>query len=230
VADGSITPGEYGRGFDVTFNDDANHGRLYSSSKSRTKTPEDLSVQIHLAHTDRNLFLAFRVRDQFIDSDETDASVPERNDSIEVFINGDHVANDFTPHTVPYERSLKLGGNREGFELIADVTGHQDTVAHDFTNADWRAKSSRTPDGYIIEFEIPLTLIDTRDGPEFAPAKCGSELLVNFAFIDNDDSPTSGQMDYGIFCAEDPNLSPFLGGEDFWTVSLRLTPTPALAR
>jgi hypothetical protein len=87
--------------------------------------------------------------------------------------------------------------------------------------------TSRTPDGYIIEFEIPLALIDTRDGPEFVPATGGSELLVNFGITDNDDPQTSGQTDYAIFWAEDPNLTPYLGGEDFWTVSLRLVPKPA---
>ena len=29
-----------------------------------------------------------------------------------------------------------------------------------------------------------------------------------------------------MFWAEDPRLSPFLGGEDTWTVALRLVPEP----
>jgi hypothetical protein len=41
------------------------------------------------------------------------------------------------------------------------------------------------------------------------------------------DAPVSDQTDYGIFWAEDPDLSPNMGGEDFWTVSLRLVPKPA---
>src|SRR5262245_33023392 len=100
------------------------------------------------------------------------------------------------------------------------------------TNTPWARLSptptgrwARTADGYIIEFEVPLALIDTRDGPEFVPATSGSELLVNFGFNDND-APVSAQTEYAIFWAEDPNLSPFLGGEDFWTVSLRLVPKP----
>jgi hypothetical protein len=36
----------------------------------------------------------------------------------------------------------------------------------------------------------------------------------------------SDRTDYGIFWAEDPGLSPQEGGEDFWTVSLRLVPKP----
>ena len=66
--------------------------------------------------------------------------------------------------------------------------GTKTRTALDFTNADWKVGTSRTADGYIIEFEIPLALIDTRDGPEYVPATSGSELLVNFGIIDNDDS------------------------------------------
>jgi hypothetical protein len=33
--------------------------------------------------------------------------------------------------------------------------------------------------------------------------------------------------DIGIFWAEDPDIIPYMGGEDFWTVSLRLVPKPA---
>ena len=86
-----------------------------------------------------------------------------------------------------------------------------------------RACSYRTADGYLVEFEIPLAVIDTRDGPEFLPAASGSELLVNFCITDND-AETSAQTDFGTFWAEDPHLTPYHGGEDFWTVSLRLVP------
>ena len=222
VADGRIAPGEYGPGIEVRFDDDANPGRLWSWGKSRSKTPDDLSVRVHAAHTDRSLFLAFRVRDQFVDASELDARVPWWNDSVEVYINGDHRSNDSVPGflfpCVPL-------GNREGFQLIADAGGHQSTRATGFTDADWKLGTSRTPDGYIVEFEIPLALIDTRDGPEYVPATSGSELLVNFGVTDND-APVSDQTDYGIFWAEDPDLSPQEGGEDFWTVSLRLVPRP----
>jgi hypothetical protein len=221
VADGRIAPGEYGPSIEATFDDDANPGRMYLGYKSRSKTPEDLSVRVHAAHTDRSLFLAFLVRDQFVDASEQDAKHPFFNDSVEVFINGDNVANDVTPGLFVVGET----GNREGFQLVADAEGHQYTVGEALTNADWKIGTSRTPDGYIIEFEVPLALIDTRDGPEFVPATSGSELLVNFGFNDND-APVSGQTDYAIFWAEDPNLAPYLGGEDFWTVSLRLVPKP----
>jgi hypothetical protein len=218
VPDGQTAPGEYGPGVDAKFDDDVNPGRLWLWGKSRTKTPDDLSVRVHAAYTDRSLFLAFHVRDQFVSVDEDKRANATLNDSVEVFINGDQVANDMT---FVYDRNPI--GNREGFQLIADAGSHQLTVPESFTNAHWKVGTSRAPDGYVVEFEIPLALIDTRDGPEFVPASSGSELLVNFG-INDLDGPQGQQADYAIFWAEDPRLSPFFGGEDFWTVRLRLVP------
>jgi hypothetical protein len=221
VADGRIGPGEYGPSVEATFDHDTNPGRLWAGSRSRSKTADDLSVQIHTAYTEQSLFLAFRVRDQHVNAGERDARAPWGNDSVEVYINGDHVANDMPPGLLgPFGI-----GNREGFHLIADAGGQQYTDASGFGNAGWKVGTSRTDDGYIIEFEIPLALIDTRDGPEYMPATSGSELLVNF-FLNDNDAPVSVRTDYGIFWAEDPALSPILGGEDFWTVNLRLVPKP----
>jgi serine/threonine protein kinase/tetratricopeptide (TPR) repeat protein len=224
VADGRIAPQEYGPGIEATFNDDSNPGRLWAWGKSRSKTPDDLSVQVHASYTDRSLFLAFRVRDQFVDAGDRDKDVnPVLNDCVDVFINGDQVANDMTP-VCP---AGGLVGNREGFQLVADAGGHQWTATNAFANGDWKVGTSRTPDGYILEFEIPLALIDTRDGPEYMPAASGSELLLNFGIADVDDLlKLNRQVDYAIFWAEDPAVSPFWGGEDFWTVSLRLVPKP----
>jgi tetratricopeptide (TPR) repeat protein len=221
VADGRIAPGEYGPGIEATFDGDANLGRLWAGSKSRSKPPDDLSMRISTAYTDRSLFLAFQVRDQLVVAAEQNAKIPRDNDAIAVFINGDQVANDMLP--TPTAGSPP--GNREGFQLGADAAGHQYTNSS-FTNADWKVGTSRTPAGYIIEFEIPLALIDTRDGPEYVPATRGSELLVNFAITDND-APVNVKTERGIFWAEDPAIGLYEGGEEFWTVALRLVPKPA---
>jgi serine/threonine protein kinase/tetratricopeptide (TPR) repeat protein len=221
VADGRIEPREYGPGIEARFDRDTNPGRLYAFFKSRSKTPDDLSAVIYTAHTDQSLFVAFRVRDQFVDDSDLDAHIAHWNDSVQVYINGDHVANDLTPVFLTGQT-----GNPEGFQLTADAAGHRDAAPAEFAKAAWKVGTSRTADGYIVEFEIPLAMIDTRDGPEFVPAASGSELLVNFGIIDND-APVHEESDYAIFWAEDPDVSPFTGGEDFWTVSLRLAPKPA---
>src|SRR5262249_37395442 len=144
VVDGRIAPGEYGSPIEVTFEGDANPGRMYLWYKSRSKTPDDLSVRVQAAHTDRSLFLAFRVRDQFVDASERDAKVPFANDAVEVYINGDHVANDLLPSLLA--RSLLTRGcpfdNCEALQLIADAGGHQFTGTTAFTNSDWKVGAS----------------------------------------------------------------------------------------
>jgi hypothetical protein len=46
--------------------------------------------------------------------------------------------------------------------------------------------TSRLVDGYVIEFEIPLGLIDTADGAPYTPATTGSFVWFNAAVNDND--------------------------------------------
>jgi serine/threonine protein kinase/tetratricopeptide (TPR) repeat protein len=221
IADGRIGAEEYGPGIEATFDGDTNPGRLYAWANSHSKTPEDLSVRVHTAYTDRSLFLAFQVRDQLVYVSELSGIQTWRNDSVEVCLNGDHVANDLTPVW-----GTAGVGNREGFQLVADARGRQNTMSVDFTNADWKVGTSRTADGYIIEFEVPLALIDTRDGPAYVPAVGGSDILFNFGIFDCDD-PQNYLPDDGIFWSEDPDLSSWNGGEDFWTVRLRLLPKRA---
>jgi hypothetical protein len=220
VADGRIGDDEYGPGIEARFDDDVNPGGL-QESKSRSKTPDDLSYQFHAAYTDRSLFLAFRVRDQFVEASKSNAWW--LHDGACLYINGDQVANDQLPLL-----SAKEVGSREGFYLGSTLGGHRSAVPNDLTAADWKVGTSRTADGYNMEFEIPLALIDTRDGPEYVPATCGSEIRFNFEIMDSD-QPQSGrqEMDYGIFWVEHPQLEPMEGGEDFWTVSLRLAPKPS---
>jgi serine/threonine protein kinase len=219
VADGKVDPDEYGAGIEARFDRDDNPGRMWSGGHARRKTPEDLSVRVHAAYTTRSLFLAFVARDQYVDRGQQEHDQPFTNDGVEVFINGDRVANDLTAFGM-------ARGNREGFQLVADAGGRKLCQADGITDADWKVGTSLTAEGYIIEFEIPLDLIDTKDGPEVVPAAGGSEFLVNFAFNDVD-APIHRQTDYAIFWAEDPSVTPYFGGEDFWTVSLRLVPKPA---
>jgi hypothetical protein len=81
----------------------------------------------------------------------------------------------------------------------------------------------------VIEFEIPLDLIDTQDGPGFRPATTGSELRMNVSILDYDE-PANRPGAYGVLWSEDRQWSLAHGGEDFWPVALRLTPAPAPRR
>jgi hypothetical protein len=82
--------------------------------------------------------------------------------------------------------------------------------------------AGRTDRGFVIEFEIPLRLIDTQDGPGERPAATGSTLFLNAGVNDND-TVLSKQSYYGMLWSEHPLVWPPMG-EDFWPVRLRLSP------
>ena len=104
---------------------------------------------------------------------------------------------------------------------MADAAGHQYTLSDTFKNADWKAATKRTDDGYVIEIEIPLKLIDTMDGQPFAPAGPGS--LLNFALaITDNDAEVSNQMSYAYLRTSKSNISPWIGKEDAWKFALKL--------
>jgi hypothetical protein len=185
-----------------------------------TKDPADLSYQVLAAHTDPALYLAVHVRDQFIYDQEFDRRTPHCNDHVESFINGDLDAND-----MPKEMPGTHDGNPEGFQLVRDAAGHQLSSGLGLANDMWSVATGRTSDGYIIEIEIPLNSIDTRDGPESIPPSTGSFLLRNVAVSDNDEFVAT-RTNYAAFWndGEKKGASFFLQGEDFWTIGLSLTP------
>ena len=210
--DGRIGPDEYGPGYFVRFDDAANPGVLFAGTTARSKAPDDYSYRLRAAHTNSALYLAFEVRDQDVQVNP-DASQAPFSDSIGLFIDGDHVPNDFDP--------INRSGNREGFQIAADADGHQFTLASDLTNSDWKVGTSRVDGGYVLEFEIPLTSIDTQDGPGTTPAKTGDTLRFNVGGSDKD---AVGGRNIAILWAECSAVSPYSGGEGVWTVALRLLP------
>jgi eukaryotic-like serine/threonine-protein kinase len=215
VADGEVKSGEYGPSVTAEFADDDNPGRLWTGSRDRAKAPDDLSYRVSAAHTATTLFVAVEVRDQFLDDDQTEGNGIYLNDCVELVINGDRVANDLTPSN--------LAGSREGFQILCDAHGSRRTGARDFTNEDWRVGTRVVPGGYIVEFEVPLRLIDTRDGPGEAPAKTGDLLLMNVAVYDNDER-VAAQDNVGLLWSDDPRYRSFQGGEVTWAVGLDLAP------
>jgi hypothetical protein len=183
------------------------------TDSTTSKTRADLSMEAYAAYTKTSLFLAFKVHDQFVDAQEVDAEMPFWNDSIELFIDADHVANDFFP----------TSGTSEGFQLIVDAAGHQYTKSS-FTDADWRAVARRTADGYAVEIEIPLALIDTKDGPGAVPAGPGTLLHFAMAINDNDEN-VSKQACYAYLRTPKQTNSPYFGREPCWTFGIKLEPS-----
>jgi hypothetical protein len=172
---------------------------------------------MYAAHTARALFLALRVRDQSVRATPAAAHTPWLNDCVEVYFDGDRMANDWSPAV--YE------GSHEGFRVGADALGNQFHMLLSFEviESRWKVATSRTEDGYVVEFEVPLELIDTQDGPGFKPATTGALLRMNMNILDYDD-PSGEPAAYGVFWAEDRQWSLRHGGEDFWAASLFLAP------
>jgi serine/threonine protein kinase len=220
VADGLIGPSEYGPAVEVDFSEVSRFGALAAGigNPALSKTPADLSVRLQAACSDRSLFLAFSVRDQFIDTPAADQPNPHLNDCVEVFLDGDHALNDFNPN------NESTTGSREGFQLLTGAAGHQQTVSADFTNSDWKAATERTRDGYVVELEIPLSLIDTQDGPGTIPARPGS--LIHFGMaIDDYDENVDRQRSFAYLRTGNNVLSPFQGRERSWTMGIKLEGT-----
>ncbi len=222
VCDGFISPGEYGLGLFVDMSDNVNPGLFWKFTNRTTATHSDLSYTIYSAHTLSTLFIAFAVSDQFIDDQIADANLPFRNDSVELFLDADRVSNDLNPLQTNF-----APGTKEGFQIISDVLGNKYSAASDFTNADWTVATQRTADGYVIEFAIPLNLLDTLDGPGFIPATTGSIIRFN-AVVNDNDSFVSAQTGVSILWRPADGESPYREGEPGWAVDLALTPTPAL--
>ena len=214
VLDGQISDLEYGPATSIDFTSPSNPGRLWAGSIDFSKTEADLSYDFAAAHTSTSLFLGVRVRDQVLDTDDTRRVW--QNDSIEVFVDGDQVANDFT--------LTDKRGSGEGFQLIADVNGKKGMASTDFKQRDWKVASQVTDDGYSIEFEIPLSLIDTHDGPEHLPASTGSLLFFNVAI--NDQDRRIGDSDCIMWADDLIRARPHQEGEGVWSVGLQLIEQP----
>jgi hypothetical protein len=222
VADGIIQEGEYGNAWyvDFTFTANSRFGGFASGTldRSQGRTPDDLSVRLRTAYSDKSLFLATQVRDQFIDDQEEVQGHPQWNDCIEIFIDGDRVSNDFGVQGGGYV------GSSEGFQLLADSAGHQATTSRDFSNNDWKTAARRYNEGYVIEVEIPLALIDVKDGPGKVAVGPGSQINLGLGITDND-AAEQYQTSYAFIRARPGFKPPIWGFEDSWSFGIKLAPS-----
>jgi hypothetical protein len=225
LADGVIGQGEYGPGLTITWTADntlAAFENQLTGDPTHNKPPGDLTITLYTAYSDTSLFFAFQVRDQFVDAQEEDRETPHQNDGVEVFVDGDRVANDFDWMTQADAASNEVRPS-EGFQLLADAAGHQFTRAQAFSNSDWKAAAGRTADGYIIEMEVPLALIDTQDGEGFTPPGPGT--LLNFAMaVTDNDAEVRKQVSYAYLRTRQTTASPWVGREAAWKFAIKLEP------
>lgn len=219
--DGVIAPGEYNSPFYVDFTGHPNPGQFWSGSATSTLPATQLSSLIYGGYTSSTLYLAFKVTDPPVAGQSIDPSHPWFNNAVELFIGGVPGSPDFTPPN--------RTGSRAAFQIIADSFGNKFTLAgtagNSFTNADWSVATTRSATGYVIEFAIPLSLIQTPTGI----AGPNSNLAFNVGW-DANYNLTPGQEYQGILwhIVLPGADSPFATGIAGWAVDLQLAP-PDLA-
>jgi hypothetical protein len=94
-----------------------------------------------------------------------------------------------------------------------------------FTNSDWSVATSTSSGqaGYVVEFGIPLSVIQTSSGN----AGLGSSLMFNVG-IDDNNTTTPFQENQGVLWLPSNGNSPYLAGETSWVVALNLVvPEPS---
>lgn len=216
VLDGVIGAGEYaGTPLHVSFllDDDENPGRLHPQliGFDWEDSDEDLSYDLYAAHTSSALHLGFRVFDDILDIQDIDWDTPWENDAIELFVNADNDPEDMTP--------ADRTSTPEGFQIISDALGNQlraDVIP-------FQVGTKLLDDGYVIEFRVPFTSMDTKSGAGVTPPSTGSILGFEVGTTDNDRDLDNNQDTYGQLWRLDGEASGYGCGEPCWHVGLELS-------
>ena len=181
--DGTISPGEYDDAFsvDVRFDyPDSPPGIVALGSVSDSS---DLSYKVYAMYDADNLYIAVDVTDDQIYVDSPDE--PWEDDRVGVRIDGDEVSNDPWPNC-----------NEEGFQIMVNADGSVGSLGLTY-GTDWFAAAGLRTGGYIVEFRIPLSSIDMKDGPGETNPTLGSS--VGFTVIVNDDDDGGNREAYTLW-------------------------------
>jgi len=147
--------------------------------------PTDLNFATLALYTSTDLFIAVDVED---DTFHDDSDQIWQNDGVELYIDGDLVANDLAVH---WDHA-----NLEGFQVLIDLRNEAGDWGIEF-GPEWSALTRTYDGGYVAEFRIPLSSIDTRDGPDVAHPVPGDQIGLNISVNDDDDG--GSKEHYGIW-------------------------------
>ena len=242
TADGRIAAAEYPNSCRFSFADRTNPGKPFPPLDTIEPVDDseenDLSLVLHLGHTDEFLFLGFEVTDEFLDLQQGVNAFT--NDSVELFINADLAIDDFNPNTVGRNSNL------EGFQIVADAAGDGDLSLNNRFSSGGRppvpvgiedgnptvpqggeyfSAGLPTDTGWVVEFQLPLASLDTDsdENDSVVAAKTGDTMLMNFSVNDNDVEGAGGQDTHAmLWVVEGDERSPFGGGENVFVVPLKL--------
>ena len=229
VADGVIGENEYPNVCHYTFGELENPGSPLPGKEGLMEEingsfENDLSVDMHVAHTDQFVFFGFDVTDEFLDVEEgVDAW---RNDGVELWVNPDLDLDDSQPFDI----------NNEAFKVVGDVTGDGDIELNNRSGLVLAPAPEAPPNGdeffsagvpsdkgWVVELQIPLAGLDkdSDGGASIVPMETGDIMLINWVVNDTDED--GGRNNAPLWVVEDDPREPQAGQEHVWPVPLQLT-------
>lgn len=169
---------------------------------------DDLSYKVRAIYDNENLYIRVDVADDVIYDDGPCDICPWNDDDVELFFNGDLVANDFVP---PFP-----GIGKEASQILVDPGGDMWTTPGGATNintwgVDWEAAVGMTSRGWMAEFRLALASIDIIDGPGEQAAGPGD--YIGFNVVVGDDDNGGNPYNAGPppdFLLDDPAVDGFL--------------------
>src|SRR5215467_210199 len=128
----------------------------------------DSSFTIYALYDDSNLYVAVDVTDDII---ICDGPVPYLDDDAEIMIDGDRQPGDAHMALVCGPNNPNCPNpvvNNEGFKLTTSVCNQSLTDPSNNPSIVWESKAGLRPQGFVVEFQIPLDSINTNDTSWFS--------------------------------------------------------------
>ncbi len=175
VIDGVIDTAEWGRASTWQVTVDTNltdgiRGGNFADAAGRPADNSDLSFQIYAGYDATNLYVAVRVTDSAVLTDNATANsysdVTWLDDSVEVFIDGDN--GDFEGRNTDQYVEGGTNSTKSGQFVITPNNSHNDWGQQSGTTPGfgedkvWFARSTTNATGYDAEFRFPLKSIGDR--------------------------------------------------------------------
>ena len=162
--------------------------------------PADSSFTVYTLYDDSNLYVAVDVKDDII---ICDGPVPYLDDDAEIMIDGDRQPGDVQMAVLCGPNNPNCPNpvvNNEGFKLTTSVCNQSLTDPSNNPSIVWESKAGLRPHGFVVEFRIPLSSINTIDtswwshpfsGFGFRPPQPSDIIGFNVAVGDDDNGGLS---------------------------------------
>lgn len=137
-------------------------------------SPASSSFTIYTLYDDNNLYIAVDVNDNIV---ICDGPVPFLDDDAEIMIDGDRRPGDVHMALICGPDNPNCPNpvvNNEGFHLVTSVCNQSLTDPPNNPSIVWESKAGLRPNGYVVEFRIPLDSINTIDTSWFTNPFPGS--------------------------------------------------------